>query len=1316
MRTTGTISSGWRCRLAAWLLPLLVAACGGGGGDSAPAGGGTGTGTGTGSATIGAAGGQLSGTDGVRLTVPAGALGNDLTLRIARDTTGMNPALAAATPDADKAIVASPTYALTPHGTQFSEPAELRIPIDRSVSTAGGVLVALRTDPGRDGWDLVPLRAIENGEAVVPIGGFSYYKLVVIKQLPQTPPGPPVIDMSMTLGGQAPQNFKISPTSPGNWRRLYGSIGNRSDSLRLAGRITGLPAACNDIVLAGRAQTTQEPTATDVNGGAYGGGDSIGLPVFARQAAKVDTDTSGATPRPTLDFAFDLNIDNAPFKREVFEALRAGNVTGPTPPVGLSFNAYARCTSPVDLGGGFALNNFMVMPGATQEVNPVSGATYFNFQMWAWATVLFTTDYVPQGFISHPSDVTVAAGASASFSTSAWPTPVGEQRLEWWRSNNDGGSWTRVRTSIVPVSDTADTYTLPSVAVTDHNALFRARLCTVPRQAGVAESCDDGIAARLSVVQGAVAASFVQQPRALLVRSGQTASLSVQAAGVPVPSLRWQSRPANSAGAWADVAGGSGAASANYTTLPLSVADNGLQLRAVATNPVGEAASVPVTVSVSDVDVAPTLQSQPAALSVVAGSEAVFAVVARGTEALSYQWRRDGQPIAGANAPVLKLAAVSSADASGYSVLVSNAAGSVTSESATLSVNPGAAAAVAPTIVTQPVSVLTHVGNTATFGVGVSGTGPLSYQWLKAGQPIAGANAATYSVAIATLADDGSYAVRVSNAAGSVTSWNVVLTVNEAAQPQTLAITTQPSPQVQLPGGSATFAVAASGSGPIGYQWLKNGTPIAGATGAVLALAGITGGDAGSYAVTLSNSLGSVTSSAAALTVVGAPLIATQPAAASVSEGQAATFSVSASGNGLRYQWTLNGVAIVGATAGSYTTPATTPADNGGVYGVLVYNGAGIVFSQGAVLSVAAAPPVWPEDKIAAGLNHTCAIARSGALYCWGNGSSGEIGDGATTFRAVPTRVSGLSTFKTVAAGSWDSCAIDSADALWCWGSMGDWVPAPLFAAVGVRVRAVSLGSDHGCYVDDSRQVFCWGNTTFGKRGDLNPTGDAPTAVRRADDSLLRDAVAVAVGINHSCAQLADGSVWCWGADVAYGIHDTATRVMRRLPDGSRMDFTATGRLVAGRYHTCAIESGSGQPMCWGANSEGQLGDGSTVSRDDAMPAGLFGALSLTAGAGHSCAVRANDMLCWGTAYLGNGGARQTLLSPTTTGRVGAYTDSPDPLSAAAAGERHTCVLRRSGDVQCWGWNNAGQIGNNALTVDALTPASTAAGAVFWTP
>lgn len=1000
MNTTG-VSKCLR-RVSVWAgavcLATLVAACGGGG-----AGGTEPPPTPSGTATIGSEGGSLSSAEGVRLTVPAGAMTEPVTLRVARDTTGLHAALASGTPDPDKAVALSPTYAMTPHGTTFAQPVELRIPIDRAAAAGPGLLVALRTDPGKLGWDVLPILAVENGDAVVAITSFSFYRVVKIVTLPQQTPNslpvPPQLEMSMTLGGAAPTSFNLTNSS-GTWtstttyRRLYGTIANRTESLRLSGRLVGLPASCANIALAGNASTTQNPTAADTNGGGYVGFNGIAEPVFAEVTATQGVDTTGGVQRTMLDFAFDINIDNAPYKAQLYENLRSRNLTSATPPVGLTFNAFARCTTPIDLGGGVVLQNWKITPGLEQlPWDPTfPDSLLFDDKRWVWNTILFTTDYLPQGFITHPQPVTVAAGTAASFSTSAWPVPVGEQRIEWWRSDNDGASWSRVRTTIVPVSATADTYTIAATALTDHNALLRVRLCAVPRTATLAEACTDGIAARLSVLQGVAAASFTQQPRAVLVRSGQTASFSVAVDGSPAPTLRWQARPANSSGAWADVSTGSGATTANYTTAALALSDNGLQLRAVANNVVGDVGSVPVTVSVSDVDVAPNITSQPAALSVVAGSEAVFAIVARGTEALSYQWRRNGVAITGANAPVLKLAAVSEADATGYSVQVSNTAGSATSDAALLSVSAGAAPAVAPTIVTQPVSVLVNSGNTATFAVGVSGSGPLSYQWLRNGVPITGATAAFYSLAAAAVGDAATYAVQVSNSAGNETSWNVVLTVNTSEAPTAVVLMSQPSPQIQAPGGSATFAVAVTGSGPITYQWLKNGAPISGATSGVLTLTGIVAEDAASYSVTVGNGLGSVTSNAASLTVLGVPVIGSQPAPATVVAGGTASFSVSATGEWLRYQWLRNSVAIAGATAASYTTPVLTEADSGAAYSVLVYNGAAVVFSQAATLTVTAAPAgglALVANSNANTLSIFRANASTGALSSLGTAGTG---------------------------------------------------------------------------------------------------------------------------------------------------------------------------------------------------------------------------------------------------------------------------------------------------------------------------------------
>lgn len=946
--------------LVAWM-----AGCGGGSGGDSSGGGGQAAAT-PGAATIGAAGGTVSSAEGVRIIVPAGGLADPITLRIARDTTGLNAALAGSTPQPDKAVALSPIFAMTPHATTFAQPVELRIPIDMAAAAGPGTLVALHADPGGAGWDVLPIKAVENGEAVVSISSFSFYKIVKITKLqllPTVPAAPPKLEMSVTLGGAAPTDF-LQNHDTTVYRRLFGTLHTRTETLRLSGHVVGLPAACSQIAFVGRVGPT---TVENVAANTVGGGFAFDpYTVFAEVTATPGTDTTGGVSRPTLDFALDINAANAPYKADLYKILRTSNINGPTPPVILSFNAFARCTTPVDMGGGILVQTFKIGPGQLTPSTSVPGASVFDLGNWLWTTILFTAEsqYMPQGYISHPDAVSAPVGAAASFSTSAWPVPLGEQRIEWWRSDNEGTSWTRVRTTIVPIEATTDTYTLDPVAQTDHNALFRARLCAVPRTVRQDEICVDGIAARLTVLQGVVAASFSQQPRALLVRSGQTASVSAMVAGAPSPAVRWQSRPANSGGAWADVATGSGAATANYTTAPLALADNGIQLRAVANNLAGDVASVPVTVSVSDIDVAPSIVSQPAALSVVAGSEAVFAVAARGTEALSYQWRRNGIAIGGANAPVLKLSAVTEADATGYSVQVSNGAGSATSDVALLTVSAGAPVAVAPSIVTQPVSVLVNAGNTATFAVGASGSGTLIYQWLRNGQPIVGATAAFYSIAQAVVGDAATYAVQVSNGvAPGVTSFNVVLTVNQSAQPSAVAIGVQPAPQIQAPGGSVTFAVAASGSGPISYQWLKNGAPIGSASTAVLMLTNVSSNDVADYSVSASNSLGSVTSNAAHLTVLGAPLVSTQPAAASVNEGASATFNVTASGNALLYQWTRNNVAIVGATSASYTTPALTPADSGAVYGVIVYNGAGLVLSQGAVLTVTAvvAPSVTQQ-------------------------------------------------------------------------------------------------------------------------------------------------------------------------------------------------------------------------------------------------------------------------------------------------------------------------------------------------------------------
>ncbi len=194
---------------------------------------------------------------------------------------------------------------------------------------------------------------------------------------------------------------------------------------------------------------------------------------------------------------------------------------------------------------------------------------------------------------------------------------------------------------------------------------------------------------------------------------------------------------------------------------------------------------------------------------------------------------------------------------------------------------------------------------------------------------ISGATSSSYTTAATQLSDNGaSYTVLVTNSAGSIASNGATLTVNAVAP----TITTQPANQSVTAGATATFSVVASGTAPLTYQWSKGGTAIGGATAASYTTPATVLSDNGStFTVVVTNSGGSKTSLAATLTVaapVVAPTITTQPANQSVTAGATATFSVVASGTApLTYQWSKGGTAISGATAASYTTPATVLSD-----------------------------------------------------------------------------------------------------------------------------------------------------------------------------------------------------------------------------------------------------------------------------------------------------------------------------------------------------------------------------------------------------
>jgi O-glycosyl hydrolase len=302
---------------------------------------------------------------------------------------------------------------------------------------------------------------------------------------------------------------------------------------------------------------------------------------------------------------------------------------------------------------------------------------------------------------------------------------------------------------------------------------------------------------------------------------------------------------------------------------------------------------------------------------------------------------------------------------------------------------------VAPRITTAPLSQTVASGSDASFSVVAAGDVPLTYQWYKNGTPISGATAATYTKTGVSISDAGPYTVVVSGGMSGLTttSAEAILTVSAPAAPP--AITVEPLATTTVnEGADATFTVTATGTA-LTYQWFRAGVAIAGATSATYVRPAVPMSDDNiAFTVVVGGSGGpSVTSSAALLDVVpAAPVITTQPVGLSVTVGQDAQFSVTASGTALTYQWQRDGVAIGGATAASYTLTAAQLADSGAAFSVVVTRHGVSTTSSSVVLTVTvgATPPVITTQPSASltvdeGQPATVTVAASGTglSYQW---------------------------------------------------------------------------------------------------------------------------------------------------------------------------------------------------------------------------------------------------------------------------------------------------------------------------------------------
>jgi alpha-tubulin suppressor-like RCC1 family protein len=420
---------------------------------------------------------------------------------------------------------------------------------------------------------------------------------------------------------------------------------------------------------------------------------------------------------------------------------------------------------------------------------------------------------------------------------------------------------------------------------------------------------------------------------------------------------------------------------------------------------------------------------------------------------------------------------------------------------------------------------------------------------------------------------------------------------------------------------------------------------------------------------------------------------------------------------------------------------------------------------------------------ISAGLGFTCAVRADGHAVCWGDNTYGELGDGTTTSSNTPVPVVGLEpavnddlTHATLLTGTGGSVSSHNLDAtkqsgepdhagdpggasVWFdytpstdgvlgvstdgssfdttlgvyTGTTIDWltpiasdddsgpgttsqvlvtvtagvtyhiaIDGSLGATGAIALHwthtphpTIDAAGQHTCALRGVGRAACWGSNLDGQLGN-GTTTDAKVPVTVTG---LTDAVAITNGAwNHACALRSNGQVACWGHN-SYGQLGNGTSGTSSTTPVPVAGLTDAVAITAGSDHACALRS-DGHAACWGRNFDGQLGDGTTADSNVPVPvAGLDDAVAIIAGYERTCAIRANGQaVCWGSNWQGELGDGTTADSSTPVPVVG-LTDA----TAITAGAFFTCAIRANGQAMCWGANHYGQLGNGNTGASSLT-------------
>ncbi len=333
-------------------------------------------------------------------------------------------------------------------------------------------------------------------------------------------------------------------------------------------------------------------------------------------------------------------------------------------------------------------------------------------------------------------------------------------------------------------------------------------------------------------------------------------------------------------------------------------------------------------------------------------------------------------------------------------------------------------------------------------------------------------------------------------------------------------------------------------------------------------------------------------------------------------------------------------------------------------------------------------------SKVSVGANNSCGITATGLLKCWGSNSNGRLGIGLISGgdSNFPVAVDASETYSEVSVGNSTSCGLTTQGILKCWGAkfvIYGYNYSPTVVDSGVAYKSVSVGNSHICAITTGNVLKCWGNNFYGQIGD--GTTSPSTAPKVIDSGT--NYISIGARVYKTCGVTAANKIRCWGKNEFFSLGvSSPSQVLSPMTIDSDYSYT---QLDLGNQHGCGLST-TGKIRCWGNNDNSQIADQKNQGHiHGSLPQEVISSssfINLSTGNNHTCAIKASGRLyCWGDntySQLGKGTTNDIIKAPTLV------VDNSAIYSSIDVGLSGNCAITNTKALKCWGNGGRGLMQN----------------------